>query len=226
MATTLIPPRPAEPPVHDGSGGGRGGFRHHGFGGPEGEPHWERSVRRVPPRAYYVGMSMAIAGITMLFAAFTSAMIVRQGISSDWVATALPRVLYLNTLVLLASSITLELARRALAANRSKVFGRWLCATVVLALGFVTGQLLAWHELASRGVYISTNPSSSFFYLLTAAHGVHLLGGITALCYLLFQSRKFVLKLKRRLAVDITAIYWHFMDGLWLYILILLVARS
>jgi cytochrome c oxidase subunit 3 len=170
-------------------------------------------------------MWIAMAAILMLFAAFTSALIVRQGISTDWVPTALPPVLYLNTAVLLASSLTLELSRRSLAAHSPDQFARWFYITIGLGFGFVAGQLVAWRELASRGVYLSTNPSSSFFYLLTAAHGLHLLGGIAAMCYLAFHCRKLALKFKKPVAVDVAALYWHFMDGLWLYILILLMVR-
>jgi cytochrome c oxidase subunit 3 len=170
-------------------------------------------------------MWMAMAAIVMLFAAFTSALIVRQGISTDWAPTALPHILYLNTAVLLASSLTLQLSRRSLRFNSGGQFALWLYITIALGFGFVAGQLVAWRELASQGVYLSTNPSSSFFYLLTAAHGLHLLGGITALCYLVVRSRRLAAKIRKSVAVDVAALYWHFMDGLWLYLLVLLIVR-
>jgi cytochrome c oxidase subunit 3 len=177
---------------------------------------------------------MGLAAIVMLFAAFTSALIVRKGASTDWVSTPLPSVLYLNTFILASSSVTLELSRRALRAGlegcslapaASNRFLRWLYATVVLGAAFVAGQVVAWRQLAWRGVYLATNPSSSFFYLLTAAHGVHLLGGIVALLYLVFRARKIIAATGRKVSVDLTAIYWHFMDALWIYILLLLLAR-
>jgi cytochrome c oxidase subunit 3 len=170
-------------------------------------------------------MWMGIAGIVMIFAAFTSALVVRRGLSSDWVPTALPPILYLNTAVLVVSSLTLELSRRSLRARRGAAFARWLYLTVALGLAFVGGQLEAWKELASRGVYLATNPSSSFFYLLTAAHGIHLLGGIVALLVLGFRTQKLAATPKKRVAVEVTSIYWHFMDGLWIYLLILLMVR-
>jgi cytochrome c oxidase subunit 3 len=170
-------------------------------------------------------MWMGIAGIVMIFAAFTSALVVRRGLSTDWVPTALPHILFLNTAVLVFSSLTLELSRRSLRARRSSEFARWLYLTVALGLAFVGGQLEAWKELASRGVYLSTNPSSSFFYLLTAAHGIHLLGGIIALLVLGFRTQKLAAIPKKRVAVEVTSIYWHFMDGLWIYLLILLMVR-
>jgi cytochrome c oxidase subunit 3 len=170
-------------------------------------------------------MWMGIAGIVMIFAAFTSALVVRRGLSTDWVPTVLPRILFLNTVVLMFSSLTLELSRRSLRARRSLEFARWLYLTVALGLAFVGGQLEAWKELASRGVYLSSNPSSSFFYLLTAAHGIHLLGGIVALLVLGIQAHKLAALPKKRVAVEVTSIYWHFMDGLWIYLLVLLMVR-
>ena len=168
---------------------------------------------------------MALVAIVMLFASFTSALIVRKGGSTDWAAIALPRVLYFNTLILLASSAALEFSRRALGAGRTAQFKLWLYATSILGVAFIAGQLVAWRELAARGVYISTNPSSSFFYLLTAAHGLHLLGGVIALLYLVLRAPQLASGIKKRVAVDVTAIYWHFMDGLWIYLLLLLTVR-
>lgn len=217
---------PVKPEVVDKTG--RGGFSSgngdRGFGGDDfGEP--SRSEWSVPARAYRTGMMMAIAAIVMLFAAFTSAMVVRAGFGGDWMQLALPRILYFNTAILLASSLTLELSKRSLSAGEAGGFSRWLFATAGLGILFVGGQLIAWRELAARGVYLATNPSSSFFYLLTAAHGLHLLGGVIALLYLLLRARRIAANPPRRTPLEVTAIYWHFMDALWIYILILLTVR-
>jgi len=235
MATTLAPPKPKsgretgsfDSGRNGGNGFGGGDFR---GGGPDPQG-WH-----TPVHAYRTGMWMALAAIIMLFAAFTSALVVRKGASDDWVRTALPHILYLNTVVLLASSLTLELSRRALANDAPEQFGRWLYVTLALGLAFIGGQLLAWRDLASRGVYLATNPSSSFFYLLTAAHGVHLLGGICALSCVVVRSEKIITAVaaashrrsgqpRATLTLDLTALYWHFMDGLWIYLLILLMVR-
>ena len=241
MQSEVLTPAKTEEVLDEGSGhGGPPGGGD--FGGGDSRP-WS-----VPARAYRTGMWMALVGITMLFAAFTSAMVVRQGISNDWAHTTLPRVLWLNTAILLASSATLELSKRALATNDFRRFTAWLDVTAVLGLAFIAGQLLAWKELRGRGVYLATNPSSSFFYLLTAAHGVHLVGGITALFYLVTRARVGASRQigtllpidggrpvgaslegqvvpGLRTPVEVTAIYWHFMDGLWIYILILMMTR-
>ncbi len=217
-ATTITPPKPKTRQATAEGGRGQGGFGDGGFGG-EGWP------RQVPAQAYRTGIWLALVAITMLFAAFTSALVVRQGISNDWVHLQLPRILWLNTAVLLASSLTLELARRGLVAGFPERFLHGWYATTGLGLAFLAGQLVAWRELASRGVYLSTSPNSSFFYLLTAAHGFHLLGGVLALLYIAFRARRLVVGPARPVAVEVAAIYWHFMDGLWVYLFLLLTLR-
>ena len=220
MATTLAPPQAAR-----SSAGGGSGHNGNGFGGGSGANGPEAYGHALPARVYRTGMWMALAAIVMLFSAFTSAMVVRKGVSNDWVSTPLPRVVFLNTLLLLSSSLTLELSKRSLTREAGERFALWLYATLALGLSFVAGQLWAWRELAARGVYLATNPSSSFFYVLTAAHGIHLLGGIAALSYLAFRARRLALEPRRRAGLDVTAIYWHFMDALWIYILFLLMTR-
>ena len=168
-------------------------------------------------------MWIALVPIVMMFISFTSAMVVRRGLSNDWVATPIPGILWLNTVLLLASSLTLESARRSLKRGLGEAFSRWLLLTTVLGVAFVAGQFIAWRELVSQGVYLASNPSSSFFYLLTVAHGVHLFSGLLALCYLNTRARVFAAAgAPRATALDVTAIYWHFMDGLWIYVFTLL----
>jgi len=170
-------------------------------------------------RVYHTGMWLAVIAISMFFIAFTSAYIVRSGLGDDWQAMTLPPLLWWNTLALLASSYTMDSTRRALTGGRREACNRWLLATVILGALFVIGQVQAWRELAGMGIFIATNPSSSFFYLLTAAHALHLLGGLAALGYIAVEAWRFRLGPAKRTLVEVTAIYWHFMDGLWIYIL-------
>jgi cytochrome c oxidase subunit III len=183
------------------------------------------------------GVWVAVAAISMFFAAFTSSMIVRQGVSPDWLHFELPRVMYFSTLVLLASSLTLELARRRFAAvpdsagATSAAAGSlvskgmyWMYVTGALGLLFLLGQLLAWRNLRAQGLYLATNPSSSFFYVFTAAHGIHLLGGVCGVLYILARLRK-TNGIARKSGFGAFSIYWHFMDVLWVYLLLLLVFR-
>jgi cytochrome c oxidase subunit 3 len=157
----------------------------------------------------------------MLFAAFTSAMVVRRGLSDDWVSMPKPSILLVNSVVLLASSFTLELARRALKAGARTKFNGWWTAGTVLGVLFLCGQVMAWTQLNAAGVFISSNPSNSFFYVLTVAHAIHLLGGVSALFYVDVQALRLSLGPAKRTAIDISAIFWHFLDGLWLYLMVL-----
>jgi cytochrome c oxidase subunit 3 len=183
----------------------------------------------------------------MVFISLTSAYVFRRGLPSyegesnsyvrDWGTLDLPwTLLIINTVVLVVSSVTIELARRnaarqaALAPVKSipgislgneKSFP-WLGLTVLLGFGFLTGQWLAWGELHNAGFYVNTNPSSSFAFLLTITHAIHLTGGIVALLWAASASLLHKPLESRRIAVDITAWYWHFMAVLWIYVFALL----
>ena len=176
---------------------------------------------RVPERAYFTAIQLGMAGIIMFFMALTSSFLVRKGLGADWVAFGLPRVLWFNTLILLASSATIELARRSLREGDAASFRHWWSITTAFGVLFLVGQLLAWRQLRAQGVFLSSNPSSSFFYLLTALHGLHLAGGLVFLgCVRLGSWRGS--RLSRAGAAGLAALYWHFMDGLWLFLLALL----
>ena len=184
-----------------------------------------RAVEDRPPEPAQTGIWVALAAITMGFASLTSAMVVRQGTGMDWRHLTLPPILYLNTLLLAASSGTLEIARRRIAAyargieNRIAIPMSWLLATLALGLLFVTGQYVAWGQLRAAGLYLATNPNSSFFYLFTGMHAVHVLGGLVGLVYVLSKLHRSIL---RRSTLAAAAQYWHFMGLLWLYLLLLL----
>ena len=190
------------------------------------------------PERSETGVWIGIFAMVMSFAAFTSAMIVRQGASADWVHFELPRLLFVNTVVLLISSFTLGLAHQrlgsvegllAIAGNRCKEAYsegmNWLYCTLGLGALFVVGQVLAWRVLVSKGIFLSSNPSSSFFYVFTAFHGVHLVGGIFGLAYVIRKLAQ-TNGTARTTGMKALSLYWHFMDGLWVYLLILLVART
>ena len=168
------------------------------------------------------GIWVILFGISMSFAALTSALVVRKGSAPDWRHLALPSILYLNTLILIASSFTLESARKCIAESiKSNVYRSnvRLNVTFLLGLLFVGGQYLAWSQLRSQGVYLATNPSSSFFYLLTVAHALHVVGGLTGLSVVM---RRLATATLRRSTLDIVSRYWHFMGVLWIYLLVLL----
>jgi len=218
-----------------------------GDDGPgSGQPDYATRLRRAR-----LGMLVALTPILMLFVSFTSAYVVRQGLPTldpetnllvrDWIPVKLPALLLINTFVLVLSSLGMELARRqsrgeAAAALASAKNGEvaassspseaskmpWLAMTLVLGLLFLFGQWSAWKQLSAHGFYIFTSPSSSFVYLLTGTHAVHLMGGILALFVASIAAlfRKAVAT--RAIVVDVTAWYWHFMALLWVYIFCLL----
>jgi cytochrome c oxidase subunit III len=195
------------PPAPPAEAGGWGGD------GPD-----ERGSGR---RAAFTGLVVLLAATAMLFAAFTSALVVRRGISDDWGGTPKPWILLANTAVLLLSSAALEVARRALRSGARTKFNAWWTAGTALGFLFLAGQAEAWRELQAAGVFVATNPSSSFFYLLTAAHAVHLAGGLAALAYVEAQALRYRLGPRKRTGAEVAALFWHFLDGLWVYLMVL-----
>ena len=224
--------KPPAPPVTGGGDDGRGGD----------VPDYGARLRRAR-----LGLICGVATVGMVFISLTSAYIFRRGLPTfdgsinsyvrDWGRVDLPwALLGVNTLILLLSSLTMELARRKAARQAALApvksipgvsLGEerdfpWLGITVLLGLSFLAGQWLAWIELHNRGFFVDTNPSSSFAFLLTIAHAIHLGGGMIAL---LWAATASLLKKpieSRRIVVDISAWYWHFMAVLWLYIFALL----
>ena len=179
------------------------------------------------------GVWVGIAAITMSFAAYSSALIVRQGANPDWQHFTLPRILFFNTLVVLASSVTLYVARprRRAAVDRSGTLTavdaphlNWLYLTILIGFFFLIGQILAWRNLVAQGITLASGPSSSFFYLLTAMHGLHLLGGLAGLIYVVYRVSRSTTERAVR-AFNAASLYWHFMTVLWIYLFALLATR-
>jgi cytochrome c oxidase subunit 3 len=201
-----------------GSSDGNGG--NGGYGGGEGNE--SSGASRVPQRTYITGMTIGLGGILMFFMALVSAYIVRKGMpDSGWVPLPVfPRILWLNTLILVASSVTIARSRSLFRADDLPGFRHWWGVTTILGIFFLVGQVIAWRQMVRAGVFLATNPSSSFFYVFTAAHGLHLLGGILALLSVLFRPTH---RLTRGTATEVVAMYWHFMDGLWVFLFLLLI---
>ena len=210
--------------VEDIGGGGGGPVPPPG-GGDDGDGGDDDGNRRrdwsASPRRYSTAIALGLVAILMFFMALASAFIVLRRGSGVWVTVHLPVVVWVNTAVLLASSFTLEKARKRLALAGMPGFQRFWFFTTVLGFVFVGGQLIAWRQLVAQGVYIASNQASSFFYIFTGAHAVHLLGGVGALVYV--SARKFGEKdVSRSTAAEVASYYWHFMDGLWIFLLALL----
>src|SRR5229473_4493529 len=218
------------PPVR--GGGGDDGF---------GLPDYATRLRRAR-----LGLLVALTPVLMLFVSFSSAYVVRQGLPTldprtnalvrDWIPITLPKLLLINTGVLILSSVFMELARRQIRGQAARASAKsvpgvsvveqmkipWLSMTSVLGLVFLFGQWTAWRQLAANGFYVATTPSSSFVYLLTGTHAIHLMGGVLALFAAGIASLLRRSVATRSIVVDVTAWYWHFMAALWIYILCLL----
>jgi cytochrome c oxidase subunit 3 len=165
-------------------------------------------------------MWVALAPILMLFLAFVSAYVVRHGFGHDWVPESMPNTLYWNTLVLLVSSATLERARAV--QRRNGAARPWIVGTLALGIAFVAGQLLAWRQMMARGLDVAATPHSSFFYLLTGAHAVHVAGGLIGLGLATAWPRRGWRGASLEVALHVAAIYWHFLAILWLGLLAVL----
>ena len=169
------------------------------------------------PARYPIAIAVVLWTVGMLFAAFTAALLVRRG-AADWQPVPLPSILWANTLVLALSSAAVEAARR-----RSRPGGldlkRWLGLAGLLGLLFLAGQILAWMSLANAGVFLPTNPHSSFFYMLTAVHGAHVVGGIGALIWAVRRAPRAATSWQ---PLKYVATYWHFVGIVWLWLLVAL----
>jgi cytochrome c oxidase subunit 3 len=201
-----------------GGGGGKlppAGGDDGGDSGKRRGPQWPSS------RRYATAIVIAIVSIVMFFMAMASAYIYLRANSNRWVPLHLPWIIWVNTALLLLSGGVMEFARRRLALADVVQFRKLWAVATTLGVLFLIGQLVAWRQFVLAGFYVSTNQASSFFYIFTGLHGLHLLGGICALLYVSF--RKFEkAKVSRAVAAEVASYYWHFMDGLWIFLLALL----
>ena len=207
--------------MEDFGGGAGGNLPPSSEGGDGDDGRQRRPSGHTSPKRYYTGIAVAIVSILMFFMALVSAYVVRKGSSGDWNSFRFPAIVWVNTAILLASSLTLELARRRLAAAGRAAFRTWWSITTMLGLFFLIGQLVVWRQLVGQGVYMASNPASSFFYIFTGAHALHVVGGVGALLFVSFRNFEHT-KVSRLTAVEVTSYFWHFLDALWIFLAILL----
>jgi cytochrome c oxidase subunit III len=220
MPGTTIP-RDIELIIENVGGGGAGSNPPPARGGDGDSDGKHKSSRPASPRRYYTGIAVAIVSILMFFMALVSAYVIRKASGTDWIPLRFPAIVWVNTSALLASSLTMEFARRRLLASDLPAFRRWWSVTSILGLFFLTGQLIVWRELVAQGVYVASNPASSFFYVFTGAHAVHVIGGVGALLFVAFRRFENA-KVSRLTAVEVTSYFWHFLDALWLFLALVL----
>ena len=246
MPAIITPPevdrRRRDTEDHDHGGGRRPPTDKRTGGGGDPDNWKDRRRGRPGPRErldrFRLGLFFALSAVFMFFVAIVSVFFVAQGSGhtdanaryiNEWLPTAIPPILWLNTAILLLSSLTIEVARRQMFREidvmdewlglgtpiRRRTLP-WLSATIALGALFVTGQLIAWHQLATQRVFYYSSQSSHSFFLITGIHGLHLLVGVAALVSALvglYVSRQLE---NRQILVDLAAWYWHSMGVLWL----------
>jgi cytochrome c oxidase subunit III len=207
-------------PNNGGPGGGGGGG-----GDRDSSPEWS-------PDKYRIGVYVGIISILIMFGALGLAYVFRMQAPAP--ATRLrfelPNLLWLSTALIVASSITLTVAKYHLRRGAARIYRHWLAVTLLLGLGFLLSQILSWRQLSAQAFFLATNTHSVFFYVLTALHGLHLLGGIIALGLLLIYARRPSAYTADRPKIvaftDSAGLYWHFMDLLWLGVFALLLFEN
>ena len=180
---------------------------------------------------YAIGMLAALAFVTMTFGALVAAFLVRSRTTFQWTSIILPPLLWVDTAILLASSFTYEKGHRKLRANDQRGFFEWTRYTTILGSLFLIGQLAVWWQILASGQFVRNNPHSSFFFLFSGLHGAHILAGLTGLSVLLYRTHEPASgpnwQMHTRVLANAVAIFWHYLDGLWivLFTLLLLVKR-
>ncbi len=218
---SLVVETPREVKTGGPGGGGPHDFEPGGrdWGGGDGDGFGPRKDER-GPSAGMLGMFATMVSITALFATVIIAYAVRSQTRAYWQPVALPWCLWVSTALILASSVSLAMTRKAFRQLRTDSYGRWLFVTFLLGLGFMVSQAAALRQLVNEGVFLSQNPHSSLFYVVTAVHGVHVIGGMLALFYLICRSHADFRTQQN--ALGITTVYWHFLDFLWVSLFMIL----
>lgn len=179
----------------------------------------QQTYTQIPTQKILLWLSMV--SMVMLFAGMTSAYVVRQA-EGAWTQFDLPVAFYISTILIVSSSISMQWAFKAVKKNNPQHLILGLLITLGLGLGFVFSQFLGWSELVAEKIFLVGNPSGSFLYILTGMHIAHLIGGIIYLIYVSFRSIQQRYSASNYLAVELCGIFWHFLDGLWLYLFIFL----
>jgi len=176
---------------------------------------------RIHPQKF--ALWSAMASIMMMFGAFTSAYIVRQA-AGNWLEFPLPNIFYVSTAIILLSSVTLHLSYRGFKAGSEKQYKGLLVLSFILGIGFLVSQYIGWQTLFATGVDMKGNPAGAFLYVITGVHALHILGGIGTFIVALIHAFSLEYKIteKRKIRFELVVHYWHFVDLLWLYLLIFL----
>ena len=167
------------------------------------------------------------ASIMMMFAGLTSAYIVRRA-GGNWLEFKLPNIFFINTIVILMSSVVLHGAYLFFKRGNEALYKGLLVLAFFLGLTFVILQYQGWLDLTAIGVELTGNPVGSFVYVISGIHAAHVLGGLAAILVAMIQafSLKYKVTKKRKLRFELTLIYWHFVDFLWVYLLLFFLSQQ
>jgi cytochrome c oxidase subunit 3 len=176
--------------------------------------------KRIHPLKFV--MWMTCVSIVMMFAGLSSAFIVKSN-QANWLSFNVPVIFWYSTSVIILSSITMMLSRKAFLNREMKQYKKYLGVTVVLGVVFVIMQLTGFTQLWSRGITLTRNVSFSFLYIIVGLHALHVLGGVIALIFIYFRSYSSRKKVYTSVPIDLINTYWHFVDLLWIYLLMFLV---
>lgn len=209
------------------SGGNDGSGGNGGNGGDNNNNDYLGDTERYSSDKYRIGMWFLLLVVLMTFGGLIGTYIVLATNNAlEWQPFNLPTQVWISTFLILSSSITFSIAQKALNSENQSKAKKWFLTTTVLGAIFIASQILSWAELVSRGVYVASNPYAGFFYILTAVHALHVVGGICALGYIVLRTwnlTAFEPELKKRQSVTtVVGWYWHFMDGLWILLFSLL----
>lgn len=180
-------------------------------------------VRSMNPQRF--ALWLFIISIMMIFASMTSAYVVKKA-DGNWLFINFPELFKLTSLIIVISSITIQLAYRAARKDNISQVKAYLLFTGLLAVGFILGQYLSWGELVAQDIYFVGNPAGSFIYIFTGLHIAHLLGGVVFLIIVLFRAFNYRVHSKNLLSIELCATYWHFLGGLWLYLYLFLIINN
>jgi cytochrome c oxidase subunit III len=181
----------------------------------------EESKKTLSMNPKKFAMWLFIASVIMLFAAWTSAYIVRRA-EGNWVYFDLPSLFTYTTVLILLSSVTMQWAYFAAKKDNLEMVKIAVGITAVLGVSFLIGQFIAWKELVNQSIHLVGNPSGSFVYVITGFHGLHIVSAVIFLLIVLNSTFKYKIHSKNMAQLEMCTTYWHFLGGLWLYLFVFL----
>ncbi len=183
------------------------------------EKYRPKTILSMHPKRFVLWLF--IVSIIMVFAALTSAYLVRRT-EGDWLNFELPSLFMITSVIIVLSSVTMQMAFRASRRDEIEAVKRWLWITGILGIVFLAGQLIAWDRLVEENVYFVGNPAGSFVYVFSGLHGTHIIAGLIFLTIVLVKSYLGKVHSKDNLSIRLLNTFWHFLDGLWLYLYLFL----